>query len=293
MRRSALALLLAALLGLVLAVAWRCISASATRIPSGRLVPVGHSSDASIATAQRIEALGRTIRSDAQRLVPLSGPAESERSRESSGAQSEPQAKDPSAVRRKDLLTVLAQSPQTLGSAGPGPAGIAETDMNPSALPQSREVSTAFAIWKDVYLDRLAGMMSGLQTLRVEEMEALAKAGILRPLEYTKDPLIVAEMEAARALDRKYNYAGSTGEPGFDGPQYYEHGKGLSFFIRVGGVSYGATEADLPQYHTCRGIYLECVREAYIQAATIARFSGWLSELHYARRMERAREWKG
>lgn len=72
---------------------------------------------------------------------------------------------------RQDLLAVLAGSPQRLKASGPAPVSIAETDINPEARLFSEELSAAFRVWEDVYVDRLARMKGGLQKLRVEEME--------------------------------------------------------------------------------------------------------------------------
>jgi hypothetical protein len=147
---------------------------------------------------------------------------------------------------------------------------------------------TVFRAWEDVYVDGLALMVTGANQLRVEEMTALAKSGVLRPLKYTSDPVVLAEMEESRALSRPYG----GGEPGFFGASYYEGAEGLAYFVKVGSSTYGAAEADLPQYSAIMDLRRECVRQAYMQAATIAHASGLLDESQFKERVERARRRK-
>ncbi len=191
-------------------------------------------------------------------------------------------------MERKDLLVLLAKSPQTLKAGSRGETRVAETDINPAARPFTDEIAWAFGVWHNVYVDRLIGLQSGLQVLRVEEMEALARTGVLRPLRYTSDPAIVAEMERSRKLSLGFPDVSGNCEPHFHGPEYYENGEGLAFFMRLDGSNYGATEADLPQYQACQVLYWECVREAYIEACTIGFRAGLLDESQLRRRIERA-----
>lgn len=276
---------LASLVGIAFMVIWMLYASEAAPRPRDKGVSLESESVEPLASAVRLQEIGRALADGAKTLENLEGALQVVDSA-SAAPESPPVDGSGAAGPLQDLLRILASTPMRLKSGANWEVKIEDTDINPRALQIPDAAMAAFRAWEGVYVDGLAGMGAGLNQLRSEEMTALAKTGVLRPLRYTSDPVVLADMEESRKLSRRHG----DGEPGFFGASYYEGAEGLSYFVRVDASTYGASEADLPQYRSTKHLYRECVRQAYVQAAMIARASGLLDESQFQERVERARK---
>lgn len=143
-------------------------------------------------------------------------------------------------------------------------------EINPRDVKLSESQRSVMRTYCDLAIKDLTVMQGLLIAIRTDETTRLMKLGMLRPLEYTRDVTIVAEMDAIRKEHPEE-------EPLFTSAKYYQQSASLLWFSRHDGRNYGVSINDLPQYRSAVGAFAEAAKEFYVAITYLAHANGTLT----------------